>query len=584
MKCTNNQYIGFKLGLFAFVLAGAILLTGQAFAEENVFEGVSRELVLDEKYIIFPVADETHEDESEVQLLTLEVDGEKVREFFIRLAPGEPAYWFFTETQEFRGKTATLRASRITDKELDSFFAIRVDKTYPGADEVYTEKLRPQLHFSSKRGWNNDANGMMYYKGEYHLFYQHNPFSSLGGNMSWGHAVSKDLLHWEELGDAIHPDQYGTIFSGSGVVDWNNTTGFQTGDEAPLITIFTYSGDCDAGPWSAGQPFTQAIAYSNDRGRTWTKYEGNPVQGRVKGNNRDPKVIWWEETQEWVIVLWLDTGEMAFFRSPDLKRWELQSIFKSGSLNECAELFQLAVDGDEDNKKWIFYGGSGDYFIGDFDGSHYTPEGKEIRYSYGNCFYASQIFNNVPKEDGRRIQIGWGLNRAPGMPFNQMMTFPVSLTLHTTEDGLRMFANPVKEIEKLYVKEHEWSDKAIPADESVPAPGVEGELFDIDAVLSVGEAEELGLIIRGQEIIYNVKEKKLVFGEQSAPLKTEDGSIRLRCIVDRTSIEIFANGGRIYMPCKFRPEDDEKTIAAFARGGAAEIKSLKLRELESIWR
>jgi hypothetical protein len=149
MKCTNNQYIGFKLGLFAFVLAGAILLTGQAFAEENVFEGVSRELVLDEKYIIFPVADETHEDESEVQLLTLEVDGEKVREFFIRLAPGEPAYWFFTETQEFRGKTATLRASRITDKELDSFFAIRVDKTYPGADEVYTEKLRPQLHFSS---------------------------------------------------------------------------------------------------------------------------------------------------------------------------------------------------------------------------------------------------------------------------------------------------------------------------------------------------------------------------------------------------------------------------------------------------
>ncbi|MHC5138438.1 MAG: glycoside hydrolase family 32 protein, partial [Planctomycetota bacterium] len=428
MKCTNNQYIGFKLGLFAFVLAGAILLTGQAFAEENVFEGVSRELVLDEKYIIFPVADETHEDESEVQLLTLEVDGEKVREFFIRLAPGEPAYWFFTETQEFRGKTATLRASRITDKELDSFFAIRVDKTYPGADEVYTEKLRPQLHFSSKRGWNNDANGMMYYKGEYHLFYQHNPFSSLGGNMSWGHAVSKDLLHWEELGDAIHPDQYGTIFSGSGVVDWNNTTGFQTGDEAPLITIFTYSGDCDAGPWSAGQPFTQAIAYSNDRGRTWTKYEGNPVQGRVKGNNRDPKVIWWEETQEWVIVLWLDTGEMAFFRSPDLKRWELQSIFKSGSLNECAELFQLAVDGDEDNKKWIFYGGSGDYFIGDFDGSHYTPEGKEIRYSYGNCFYASQIFNNVPKEDGRRIQIGWGLNRAPGMPFNQMMTFPVSLT------------------------------------------------------------------------------------------------------------------------------------------------------------
>jgi sucrose-6-phosphate hydrolase SacC (GH32 family) len=580
----NNQCIGFKLVLFTVAMVGAILLTGQAFAEENVYEGVARELVLDEKYIIFPVADETHEDESEVQLLTLEVDGEKVREFFIRLAPGEPAYWFFTETQEFSGKTATLRASRITDKELDSFFAIRVDKTYPGADEVYTEKLRPQLHFSSKRGWNNDPNGMMYYKGEYHLFYQHNPFSSLGGNMTWGHAVSKDLLHWEELGDAIHLDEYGTIFSGSGVVDWNNTTGFQTGDEAPLITIFTYSGDCDAGPWSAGQPFTQAIAYSNDRGRSWTKYEGNPVQGRVKGNNRDPKVIWWEETQEWVIILWLDTGEMGIFRSKDLKRWELQSILESGEANECAELFQLAVDGDEDNKKWILYGGTGDYFIGDFEGSYYTPEGELIRYSYGNCFYASQTFNNVPKEDGRRIQIGWGLNRAPGMPFNQMMTFPVALTLHTTEDGLRMFANPVKEIEKLYTKKHNWTKKAIAAGSVESVPGIEGELFDIDAVLSVGEAEELGLSIRGEELIYNVKEEKLLFGEQSAPLKTEDGRIRLRCIVDRTSIEIFANGGRIYMPCKFRPDDDEKTIAVFARGGAAEATSIKLRELESIWK
>ena len=386
------------------------------------------------------------------------------------------------------------------------------------------------------------------------------------------------------MGEAIHPDEYGTIFSGSGVVDWNNTTGFQTGDEPPLITIFSYSGEVDAGPWSEGQPFTQAIAYSNDRGRTFTKYEGNPVQGRVRGHNRDPKAIWWEETKEWVIILWLDEGQMAFFRSEDLKTWDLQSILETGTANECAELFQLAVDGDENNKKWIFYGGSGDYFIGDFDGSRYTPEGELTRYSYGNCFYASQTFSDVPEEDGRRIQMGWGLNHVKGMPFDQMMTFPVVLTLHTTDEGLRLFANPVEEIEKLYAKEHEWTNVAIPADDSVPAPGVEGELFDIEAVLNVGDAEELGLRIRGEEIIYKAKEQGLVFGEQRAPLKTEDGSIRLRCIVDRTSMEIYANGGRIYMPCTFRPEDDGKTIAAFARGGEAEITSIKIRELESIWK
>ena len=141
---------------------------------------------------------------------------------------------------------------------------------------------------------------------------------------------------------------------------------------------------------------------------------------------------------------------MAFFRSPDLKRWELQSVLKS--FHECPELFQLAVDGDEDSKKWILYGAAGDYFIGDFDGSHYKQEGDEIRFNYGDCFYASQTFSDIPKEDGRRIQMTWGDNDSPGMPFNQMIGFPVVLTLHTTDEGLRMFAYPVKEIEKLYAK------------------------------------------------------------------------------------------------------------------------------------
>jgi len=553
------------------VLIAAIvcICTIGAFAAE-------REIEITGKYLNFPV-----KDDADRVLINFKVEDEKVREFTINLAPDKPDYWIYLEVKDFVGKRGELVTGKISKKQLKGFKAIYNDDTFPGEEDLYKEELRPQFHFSSKRGWNNDPNGLVYYKGEYHMFYQHNPFGWAWGNMTWGHAISTDLVHWVEQGDKLLADELGEMWSGSGVVDWKNTTGFQTGDEPPLVAILTFAGGTTE--WSKEEPFTQGLAYSNDRGRSWTKYEGNPVQGRVKGNNRDPKVIWWEETQEWVIILWLDTGEMAFFRSKDLKRWELQSIFKSGEANECAELFQLAVDGDESNKKWIFYGGTGDYFIGDFDGSQYTPEGKLTRYSYGNCFYASQTFNNVPKEDGRRIQIGWGLNRAPGMPFNQMMTFPVALTLHTTEEGLRIFANPVEEIEKLYIKEHEWTNVAIPADDNVPAPGVEGELFDIEAILHVGEAEELGLSIRGEEIIYNVEDEELIFSEQRAPLKTEDGSIRLRCIVDRTSLEIYANGGRIYMPCKFRPEDDEKTIAAFARGGGAEITSIKIRKLESIW-
>ncbi|QEG37372.1 GH32 C-terminal domain-containing protein [Bythopirellula goksoeyrii] len=563
-----------RAGFVAAGLAAMLSLTAPVFAQEDVHEGIEREVVLDEKYILLPV-----ENEAPDKILSLVVDGKKVRELVINLARDKTDWWAFIETKEFAGKRATLRAERLTAEQLDSFFAIRVDSTYPGEDEVYQEKLRPQLHFSSKRGWNNDPNGMMYYGGEYHLFYQHNPYGWDWGNMTWGHAVSTDLVHWEEIGDALQLDEYGTMFSGSGVVDWNNTTGFQTGDEPPLITIYTNAGD--ASPWSEGKPFTQGVAYSNDRGRTWTKHD-QPVQGHINEGNRDPKVIWWEETKEWVIVLFLSDNRMAFFRSPDLKRWELQSVLKS--FHECPELFQLAVDGDEDNKKWILYGGAGDYFIGDFDGSHYKPEGGEIKFNYGDCFYASQTFSDIPKEDGRRIQMTWGTNDSPGMPFNQMIGFPVVLTLHTTDEGLRMFANPVKEIEKLYANEHEWTDVPIPADQSVPAPGIEGELFDIEAVLDIGDAEEIGLSIRGEEIIYNVEDEELVFGESRAPLKAKDGSIRLRCIVDRTSIEIFANGGQIYMPCKLRADDANRSIAAFARGGAATATSIELRELNSIWK
>jgi sucrose-6-phosphate hydrolase SacC (GH32 family) len=300
--------------------------------------------------------------------------------------------------------------------------------------------------------------------------------------------------------------------------------------------------------------------------------------------NRDPKVIWWEETNEWVIVLFLTDDRVVFFRSKDLKHWEQQSEFQSsGTIRDCPELFQLAVDGDEDNKKWILHGGYGQYFIGDFDGSKYTQDGEAIQFNYGNCFYAPHNFSDIPDDDGRRIQIAWGTNPSPGMPFNQMMNIPSVLTLHSTEDGLRMFANPVDEIENLYAEEHEWADMAIPADGGGSSLGLEGELFDFEVEFEVGEAEELGVVIRGQEVIYRVEDEQLVFDEERAPLKAVDGRISLRCIVDRTSIEIFANDGRVYMPCRLRAEDDDKSLALFARGGAAKATSIHVRELESIW-
>ena len=534
---------------------------------------VTRKFTFDKKYLNLPV-----KNDAPSRMVNVLIDNKIVREFNINLALHEPDFWVYLEIDNFKGKEGVLHISELDTKNKEGIDAIYQDNTFPGEDKLYKEKDRPQFHFSSKRGWINDPNGMMYYAVEYHLFYQHNPFGWAWGNMTWGHAISKDLVHWEELGDALHPDGLGVMYSGSGVVDWKNTTGFQIGDEPPLIAIYTNAGD--ENQWSAGKPYTQGIAYSNDKGRTWKKYKGNPVQGHLNHANRDPKVIWWEETNEWVIILYLKDNRMAFFRSPDLKRWELQSILQS--FHECPELFQLPVDGNENNKKWILYGGAGDYSIGNFDGSKFTLEGALIRYNYGNAFYASQTFSDIPKEDGRRIQIGWAQVETPGMPFNQMMNFPVSLTLRSTKEGIRLFANPVREIEKLYKKKHNFNnEKLVPGNN--PVSKIKGDLFDISVQFYIGNADKIGFEIRGVPVVYNVKDKTISVKNEIAPCKPKNGEIKLRLLVDRTSIEIFINNGEYYMPVGLIPDDDNLSLKVFAEGGEAQIIKLDVNELNSAW-
>ncbi len=546
-------------------------MSGQSEAASTV--GATRELLLDKKYLNFPVTTGAPQ-----RLISLIVGGEVVREFEIELAPDEPQFWVFLDTSEFHGKKASLRIDKLTSTETGGFDSVFQADTFPGKENLYKETLRPQFHFSSRRGWNNDPNGLAYYDGEYHLFYQHNPYGWRWGNMTWGHAVSTDLVHWAELGDAIHPDGLGTIFSGSAVVDLHNTTGFQTGDEKVLVCIYTSAGGTNR--MSEGQPFTQSIAYSTDRGRTFTKYENNPVQGHINGGNRDSKVIWHEPTGRWVIVLYLDDQRMGFFTSKDLKSWQFQSELKC--FHECPELFQLPVDGDETNMKWVLYGGSGDYFIGEFDGKRYTPETEGVRYNYGDCFYASQTFNNVPPEDGRRIQIAWGQVSHPGMPFNQMMTFPVELTLRNTDDGVRMFAYPVKEIESIRENKYSWNNVIIKPRTNLLS-GIESELFDIHAEFEVAAAKQFGFLIRGMPVVYNTERRELSCKKLKAPLKPVNGTIRLRILVDRTSIEIFGNDGRIYMPVGAIPPRDQKNIAVFTRGATTKVNALEVYTLKSIW-
>ncbi len=524
-----------------------------------------RELVIKRRYLHIPVKNGAPK-----RRMRLVLGERTVQEFEIELADGEPDFWVFNDVSSLKGRTMKIQVDRLSSDSKGLTSIVQADEV-PDADKLYKEKYRPQFHFTSRRGWNNDPNGLVYYKGEYHLFYQHNPYGWNWGNMHWGHAVSRDLVHWKELSIALYPHRFGDwCFSGSAVVDKDDTAGFKTGDDDVLVAAYTSTGR------------GEAIAYSNDRGRTFTDYKGNPV---VKHSGRDPKVIWYKPGNHWVMAVFDQRDNsrgVAFYTSSNLKDWAFQS--RIDGYYECPEIFEMPVDGDKNKTRWVVYAADGAYAIGRFDGKTFTtPPGQgKHRFNYGNCFYASQTFNNIPPEDGRRIQIAWGRIEHPDMPFNQMMDFPVELTLRTTEKGIRMFAEPVKEIELLHEKKHAWSSETLSEKENL-LKGITGNLFHIRAEFKLGDAREFGFNIRSIPVTYDVREQRLSCKGKTVPLKPADGKIRLEILVDRTSIEIFANDGLIYMPIGVIPPDDNKTLQVFTSGAETRVNSLAVYKIRSAW-
>lgn len=449
------------------------------------------------------------------------------------------------------------------------------------SEKLYDELYRPQFHFSSRKNWINDPNGLVYYDGEYHLFFQHNPDGLQWGNMTWGHAVSPDLLHWTQLDHALLPDSWGTMFSGSAVVDWNNTAGFQSGKEKAMVAIYTLhrSADVDSSLED------QCIAYSNDRGRTWTKYAGNPVLPTphlVNRGFRDPKVFWHGPTGKWVMIIYHRVGNQLY-GSPDLKSWKLLSEF-TGLPYECPDMYELPVDGNAADTCWVTEGGNGDYFVGRFDGTTFTPESEKLTCDYGSHYYASQTFSDIPVDDGRRIQIAWmNSGNNPGMPFTNQMNFPRELTLVTTPQGIRMVRRPVREIETIRGRDWNFENLTLKPGEN-PLAGIEGELLEIQAKIEVGSAAKVGLRLRDESIRYSAADHRLRCLARSAPLEAKDGVLDLNILLDRASIEIFGDGGLVTMASCFLPEPNDRSLEIYAKGGQARIVSLNVWELKSTWR
>lgn len=527
---------------------------------------------VEKRYLNFPIKN------GPTRKVTTFVDGRVEVRNDIGLANGEPDWWAPMDVSAWRGRTVTIQVDLLPE-DSTALSAIEPADDIKGAENLYREPLRGQFHFSPKRGWNNDPNGMVYFNGEYHLFFQHNPYGWGWGNMHWGHAVSRDMIHWEELGDKLAPDDMGPMFSGSAVVDWKNTSGFGKDGKPPLVLIYT----------AAGNPTVQAIAHSTD-GRNFTKYSGNPVLKQITGGNRDPKVMWHEPTKKWVQVLyveWQKKHTIHFFTSPNLRDWTLASITDgipgSNFLFECPDFFELPVDGESSNKKWVLLGANSEYAIGRFDGTKFTPEQPKLPGHRGRGFYAPQTFSDIPKKDGRRIQIGWFQTETKGMPFNQSMTVPLELQLISTPDGPRLTFTPVKELAKLRTKTHRVKAGTLTPRSPNPLAQVNAELVELRAEFTPTDGSEVTFNVRGCTIAYDATKQELTVNGHRAPAPLRNGKQRLTIYCDRTGLEMFASDGLCYVPMPFQPNAADLTIGATVTGGPVKFTKLEAYELKSAW-
>lgn len=463
------------------------------------------------------------------------------------------------------------------------------------------EQYRPNFHFTPEENWMNDPNGMFYLEGVYHLFFQYYPEGNVWGPMHWGHATSKDMIYWEELPIALEPDEMGYIFSGSAVVDVNNTSGFGDGTTPPVVAMFTYH-DPEGEEEGRIDYQTQAIAYSLDEGKTWKKYEGNPVIDNPEIKDfRDPKMVWDDQNDQWLMVL-SALDKTMFYSSPNLKDWKLisefgQGIGAQGGVWECPDFFPIAVENSEETK-WVliqslnpgaYNGGSGtQYFVGEFDGENFeldpSMEDLDEKHNYwidfGKDNYAGVTWSNIPESDNRKLFIGWMANwlyaqEVPTETWRSAMTIARELNLKKINDTYRVYSTPVRELDKY--KTTVYQDELVKVDTRVLFGENEGvDLSRAEIKLVVPQLKEQNY----EFALYNAREDSLFFGYDHqqhqfyinrkksgkvdfneefandvsvAPRIADSNWLNVQIILDKTSIEIFYDDGATVMTEIFFP-------------------------------
>jgi len=489
----------------------------------------------------------------------------------------------------------------------------------------YQEQYRPQFHFSPEANWMNDPNGLVFFGGEYNLFYQYFPDSTVWGPMHWGHAVSTDLIHWKHLPVALYPDSLGYIFSGSAVVDETNTTGFGSAEIAPIVAIFTYH---NPGLEKSGSiKFqNQGIAFSLDKGRTWTKYPGNPVLKNPGIRDfRDPKMFRNEKTNKWNLILAV-FDRVHIYSSTNMKEWTFESEFgmgvgAHGGVWECPDLFQLKVEG-ADVTKWVMLvsinpggpnrGTATQYFTGEFDGHKFVPDDTNVRWiDWGRDDYAGVTWSNIPASDGRRIFIGWMSNWSyatvvPTTDWRSATTIPRELSLKDEKGNIFLTSKPVREFGDLRSSSDTVNIKqqSFTGEKEISSGGVslmQSELL-FGFNLSDNSIDSLGIILENDLkerfiIGYSAVHKEFYIdrraagnsgfsnefaGISTAPYKA-GAVLKIHLLVDASSVELFVDDGRLVMTSLVFPTEKFTRLKLFSKGGSALLNTAVFYGIEKIW-
>lgn len=554
------------------------------------------------RYLLLPIQDNA----PEAKLCLIGTDNLAATETVnVRLARERVDYFVPLDLSAFAGAAVTVDVQGMP-ADARCWKELELADTF---DTTNREKFRPLYHHTPAYGWMNDPNGMFYLDGTWHLYFQHNPYGSTWGNMTWGHSTSTDLVHWQYEGTPILPDAHGTIFSGSCVIDRDNTAGFGAG---AVVAFYT---SAKSTPWGDSQ--SQSLAYSTDGGRTFTKYAGNPVLTSTKPDFRDPKVFWYAPGKHWVMIL-AGGQEMEIYSSTDLKQWKYESSFglrqgAHGGVWECPDLVELPVEGTRE-KRWVlicninpggpFGGNAAQYFVGTFDGRKFTNDSPtQTKWmDWGKDHYATVTFSNAP--GGRVVALGWMSNWQyqgvlPTLQYRGANTIARDLSLYRDGGELLLRCAPVPEMEAARAETRNFPSFRV-SDRYEVSPLLDGNrgAFEVELELENDGAERILLSLsnaKGERVNmhYDVARRQFVMERSESGLTsfspdfpamtvapvTDTDRLRLRLFVDRSSVEAFGDGGKFVMTNRVFPSEPYNTLTFETWRGNFRVTRLKIHRI-----